>query len=95
MFFFKRKRDKSQEELIKKIKKENLDMEGLFSNINNRSKMEALYKELCKLCHPDLYEKYPEKRVLAQELFTKIQNSKNDYNSLLELKQVIIDTLTK
>lgn len=93
MWFFKKKKDTLQEELIKKIKEEDLDMSGLFSNINNRSKIEALYKELCKLCHPDLYEKEPDKRALAQDLFTKIQKNKNDYNVLLKLKETIIDTL--
>jgi len=92
MWFFKKK-NTIQEELIKRIKEEDLDMSGLFSNINNRSKIEALYKELCKLCHPDLYEKEPDKRELAQELFTKIQRNKNDYNVLLKLKEEIIDTL--
>lgn len=92
MWFFKKK-NTIQEELIKKIKKEDLDMEGLFANINNRSKIEPLYKELCKLCHPDLYEKEPDKRELAQNLFTKIQKNKNDYNALLKLKENIIDTL--
>lgn len=92
MWFFKKK-NTIQEELIKRIKEEDLDMSGLFSNINNRSKIEPLYKELCKLCHPDLYEKEPDKRELAQELFTKIQKNKNDYNALLKLKEEIIDTL--
>lgn len=92
MWFFKKK-NTIQEELIKRIKEEDLDMSGLFSNINNRSKIEPLYKELCKLCHPDLYEKEPDKRELAQELFTKIQRNKNDYNVLLKLKEEIIDTL--
>ena len=93
MWFFKKKKDTLKEELIKKIKDEDLDMSGLFSNINNRYKMESLYKELCKLCHPDLYEKEPYMRELAQELFTKIQKNKNDYNALLKLKETIIDTL--
>lgn len=92
MWFFKKK-DTIQEELIKRIKEEDLDMSGLFSNINNRSKIESLYKELCKLCHPDLYEKEPDKRELAQNLFTKIQKNKNDYNALLKLKENILDTL--
>lgn len=93
MWIFKKKKDTIQEELIKKNKEENLDMSGLFSNINNRSNIESLYKELCKLCHPDLYEKEPDKRELAQELFTKIQRNKNDYNALLKLKEAIIDIL--
>ena len=87
MWFFNRKKDSLQEDLIKKIKEERLDMTGLFSNINNRDKIEVLYKELCKLSHPD---NNPTKIEIAQELFTKLQESRNDYNSLIELKKVII-----
>jgi hypothetical protein len=93
MWSFKKKKNTLQEELVKKIKEEHLDLDGLFSNINNRSRIESLYKELCKLCHPDLYEKEPDKRELAQDLFTKIQKGKNDYNALLKLKEEIIDSL--
>ena len=90
MWFFKRNKDTQQETLIKKIKEESLDMSGLFSSISNRDKLELLYKELCKLSHPD---RNPHKREIAQELFTKVQQSRNDFNSLMELKTIIIDTL--
>ena len=37
MWFFKKKRETEQDILIKRIKAEQLDMQDLFSNINNRS----------------------------------------------------------
>ena len=89
MWFFKKKRETEQDILVKRIKAEQLDMQGLFSNINNRAEVEALYKELCKQCHPDKFENEPEKQKIAKELFDKIQNGKNNYNSLVELKAII------
>ena len=89
MWFFKKKRETEQDILVKRIKAEQLDMQGLFSNINNRAEVEALYKELCKQCHPDKFENEPKKQKIAKELFDKIQNGKNNYNSLVELKAII------
>lgn len=91
MWLFK-KRSKStlREDLIKEIKEERLDMKELFSNINNRDKVEQLYKELCKLTHPD---NNPKRQEVAQELFTKVQRNRNDYNALLKLKNEIVDLL--
>jgi hypothetical protein len=85
MWFFKKKRTE-QDILIDRIKAEQLDMKGLFSNINKRGEVEALYKELSKLSHPDKFEKDPEKKEIAQKLFTQIQNNRNNYTQLLELK---------
>ena len=92
MWFFRKKKRTEQDILIDRIKAERLDMQGLFSNINKRGEVEALYKELSKLSHPD---KNPKKRETAHELFTKVQGSKNDYYSLLKLKEEIIDTLAE
>lgn len=89
MWFFKKKKETEQDILVKRIKTEQLDMQGLFSNINNRAEVEALYKELCKQCHPDKFEKDSERQKIAKELFDKIQNRKNNYNSLVELKAII------
>lgn len=85
MWFFKKKRTE-QDILLDRIKAEQLDMKGLFSNINKRGEVEALYKELSKLSHPDKFEKDPEKKEIAQKLFTQIQNNRNNYTQLLELK---------
>lgn len=88
MWFFKKKKTE-QDILIKRIKSEKIDMQGLFSNINKRGEMEALYKELCKLSHPDKFENSSEKKEVAKEIFARIQNSRNDYSKLLELKNII------
>lgn len=93
--FNKKKQENEKEILIKKIKEEKLDMGSLFSSINNRSKMDNLYKELCKLTHPDLYENDAEKQKIANEIFTQIQNSRNDYDRLVELKDIITEKLIK
>lgn len=85
MWFFKKKRTE-QDILIDRIKAEQLDMKGLFSNINKRGEVEALYKELSKLSHPDKFEKDPEKKEIAQKLFIQIQSNRNNYTQLLELK---------
>jgi hypothetical protein len=88
MWFFKKKRTE-QDILIDRIKAEQLDMKGLFSNINKRGEVEALYKELSKLSHPDKFEKDPEKKEIAQKLFTQIQNNRNNYTQLMELKSIV------
>jgi hypothetical protein len=96
MWFFKKKKKKElteQEILINRIKEEKLDMGGLFSNINNRAKVEMLYKELCKISHPDKFENDLEKKEIAKDLFAKIQNSRNDYNRLMELKALVEEKL--
>ena len=89
MWFFKKKKQTEQDILIERIKAEQLNMQDLFSNINNRSEVEALYKELCKLSHPDKFDKEPEKKEIAKELFAQIQTNRNNYNQLMELKKEI------
>lgn len=89
MWFFKKKKQTEQDILIERIKSEQLDMQGLFSNINKRGEIEALFKELSKLSHPDKFEKNCEKKDIAKELFAQIQNNKNNYNQLMELKREI------
>ena len=85
MWFFKKKQTE-QDILIERIKAEQLDMQALFSNINKRGEVEALFKELSKQCHTDKFEKDPEKKEIAQKLFTQIQNNRNNYTQLMELK---------
>ena len=89
MWFFKKKKEPEQDILIKRIKSERLDMQDLFSNINNRSEVESLYKELCKLSHPDKFDKEPKKKEIAKELFAQIQTNRNNYNQLIALKDII------
>jgi hypothetical protein len=89
MWFFKKKKQTEQDILIERIKSEQLDMQGLFSNINKRGEVEALFKELSKLSHPDKFEKDSEKKEIAKDLFAQIQNNKNNFNQLMELKKEI------
>lgn len=89
MWFFKKKKETEQDILIKRIKSERLDMQDLFSNINNRSEVESLYKELCKLSHPDKFDKEPKKKEIAKELFAQIQTNRNNYKQLIQLKGII------
>ena len=89
MWFFKKKRETEQDILVSRIKSEQLDMHDLFSNINKRGEVETLFKELCKIAHPDKFDKDPEKNRIAKELFSQIQNNRNNYNQLMELKEII------
>ena len=89
MWFFRKKKRTEQDILIDRIKAERLDMQGLFSNINKRGEVEALYKELSKLSHPDKFEKDPKKNEIAHKLFTQIQNNRNNYTQLMELKAIV------
>ena len=94
MWFFKKKQTE-QDILIERIKAEQFDMQGLFSNINKRGEVEELFKELSKLSHPDKFEKDPEKKEIAQKLFTQIQNNRNNYTQLMELKNNVEVSLLK
>jgi hypothetical protein len=89
MWFFKKKKETEQDILIKRIKSEQLDMQDLFSNINNRSEVETIYKELCKLSHPDKFDKEPVKKEIAHELFAQIQKNRSNYTQLMKLKHII------
>ena len=89
MWFFKKKKDTEQDILINRIKSEQLDMNDLFSNINKRGEVEALFKELCKIAHPDKFDKDPEKSKISKDLFSQIQKNRNNYNQLMELKEIV------
>lgn len=95
MWFFKKKKQTDQDILIERIKAEQIDLQGIFSDINKRGEVEALFKDLSKLSHPDKFEKDPEKKEIAKELFAQIQNSRNNYTRLIELKQNVEDKLLK
>jgi hypothetical protein len=89
MWFFKKKRETEQDILVKRIKSEQLDMHDLFANINKRGEVEALFKELCKIAHPDKFDKDPEKNKIANDLFAQIQNNRNNYNQLIQLEEMV------
>ena len=89
MWFFKKKKETEQDMLVQRIKAEQVNLQGLFSNISNRAEVETLYKELSKRSHPDKFENDLEKQEIAKELFAKVQNNRNNYNQLMELKSII------
>lgn len=89
MWFFKKKKQTEQDLLIERIKAEQIDLQGIFSDINKRGEVETLFKELSKLSHPDKFENNPEKKEIAQELFAQIQNNRNNYTQLMELKNIV------
>lgn len=91
MKFFRKKT--KQDELIDKIRQEQLDMGSLFQNINDREKAKKLYRELSILCHPDKYQENSVEQEWAKEKFDKIQLSQTNYNKLLNLQKEIKDHL--
>lgn len=93
MRFFKKKGKTDQDILIERIKEEQIDLQRIFSDINKRGEVETLFKELSKLSHPDKFEINPEKKEIAKELFAQIQNNRNNYTRLVELKQSVEDKL--
>ncbi len=93
MWFFKKKKQTEQDILIERVKAEQLDLQGMFSDINKRGEVETLFKELSKLSHPDKFDKEPEKKEIAKDLFAQIQNNRNNYTQLIELKQSVEDKL--
>lgn len=93
MWFFKKKRETEQDILIKRIKSEQIDLQGIISDINKRGEVETLFKELSKLSHPDKFEKNPEKKEIAKDLFAQILNNRNNYTRLIELKRSVEDKL--
>lgn len=92
MWFLKKKKTLSQE-VIDDIKKEDVDMQALFSNIGNRAKCEQLYKELAKKIHPDKFVENEEKSLKAHELFSDLQAHRNEYEYMLVLELKINDFL--
>ena len=50
------------------------------------AKARQLYKELCFKAHPD---HHPEKRVIAENLFKRVKQSRYDYTNLVSLKNEI------
>lgn len=94
MWFFK-KNKALPHGVIDDIKKEDIDMQALFSNIGNRAKCEQLYKELAKKIHPDKFVENEEKSLQAHELFSDLQAHRNEYEYMLILELKINDFLKK
>ena len=60
--------------------------------VESFSKAKALYKEMCKRCHPDRFVE-EDKKIIAENLFKKIQNNRYDYDALQHLYNEINTTL--
>lgn len=87
--FFRRKRSDLEKKIRESLQDTEVDYSSLFSNINNRAKIEPLYKELCSKAHPDRFVGNADKQEKALEIFKEIQASRNDLNQLLILKDKI------
>lgn len=81
-----KKRNKDQQRLIDEIKKESINMHGLFSNIEKMGALQDLYIELCSEAHPDRFVD-SEKQEIAKQMFQKIQENKYNYEELVNIKQ--------
>ncbi len=81
-----KKRNKDQQRLIDEIKKETINMKGLFGNIKKMEELQVLYKELCSEAHPDRFVD-SEKQEIAKQMFQKIQENKYNYEELVNIKQ--------
>ena len=89
---FGRKR-RSRNELIEKIKKEELDFSSMFSAINNRAELDELFKSLCKRCHPDAYVDNPEKMAIAEELFKSVRANSTNIEELKRIEETVLKEL--
>ena len=49
--------------------------------VESFSKAKALYKILCKKCHPDRFVE-EEKKLIAENLFKRVQHNRYDYETL-------------
>lgn len=85
MGLFRRKKSEETEKIIAKVKEEKLDFSGLFSNLNNRKEIDALYTELSRSIHPDKFVGNPEKENLANKLFQRLQENSTN---LLEMQKI-------
>lgn len=54
--------------------------------INSMSKAKQLYKKLIVQAHPD---KHPDKKDMAQQIVSQINENRYDYNALAELEKII------
>lgn len=89
IFRKKTQEEKELEALSNKIKSEPLNMSALFSNLNKRGEIDALYSDLCRRAHPDRFVGNEEKMALADKLFKQAQDSKADYQKLLIIKEEV------
>lgn len=65
-----------------------IDTNEAVNVVDSITKAKGLYKELCKICHPDLYINHPQ-HDMAEQLFQELQGVKYDYHKLLAIKEKI------
>lgn len=82
---------KRKQSLKKRLKKESLGNSIDFDNIINSSfNSNEIYNELKVKCHPDRYSVDTEKHKIANELFQKISENKNNAKNLTKLREEAI-----
>lgn len=67
---------------IKSTLNNEVNMDDLMNSINNSRQ---LYKELCRVYHPDRFTKSSEKEI-AESIFQDISANKRNYNELIKIK---------
>ena len=66
-----------------------------FGNLfNSAFNAEPLYKELSRICHPDRFAPDTNKMAIADELFQRVSNNRNNIKVLQELKEEIAQKLS-
>lgn len=58
--------------------------------VDGMVKAKSLYKELCRLSHPD---KHPDNREMAEEIMKRVVANRHDYSKLLDLQIEIEEKL--
>lgn len=79
--------------LAEQIKAEPPDMSEVLDSIKNANNIDALYKELCSLSHPDRFVDDVNQQAKAHTLFKEVQTNRYNYRNLLDLRKEIIETL--
>jgi len=74
---------------IKKMRKNEIDMDNLMESINSSKR---LFHEMSRKCHPDNFNRNDQKKI-AEQLFQEISSNKRDYHKLLELKHKAVAEL--
>lgn len=90
------KKHKTEKDLLaERIKSEAPDMSGLMESIKNINNIDALYKELCSLSHPDRFANDEDLQTQAYTLFKEVQANRYNYGKLVSLRKEIIETISQ
>lgn len=93
MWLFSKKKRAASAPCAEESKQPAVDFGGLLANIQKRNEAEALYKQLCRACHPDKFDNDPARRPLAAELFRRVQAARNNYAALVHVSTLIPEQL--